>query len=69
MLRGEQNYYNDSEVLYYEACLRSSSSSSSSSYSSSSKSSESISSSSVSVPFKWQDTEEDLCTEALNLDC
>lgn len=63
MLRGEQYVYNDTEVLYYEITLRSSSSSSSTSISSSSKSSSSKSSSSVSNAFGYQPSPPPDCYE------
>jgi len=69
MLRDCINYYNDTEILHFEVCQRSSSSSSSSSASSSSKSSTSQSSSSVSFPFRWQGDNPDLCDQARDLDC
>ena len=58
MLRGEDYYYNDTEVLHYEVTLRSSSSSTSTSSSSASESSSSESSSSMSAPFRYQAPEE-----------
>jgi hypothetical protein len=68
MLRDCINYYNDTEILHFEVCQRSSSSSSSSSFSSSSESSTSQSSSSTSFPFRWQGDNPDLCEQVIALD-